>query len=436
MSRAVRWLFAALVSITLVPSPAAADLASFLPDLIGSSIVLDNAEHGARFQASGAEAGESFSTNIVEQLSSFPLASSAGGLTYTLDPTLGTLTRSTDTFGLAFTERAQTIGKGRWNFGFNYLQASYDKIDDLDLRGGHLIFQAGHAHTGEHGSAPPGEAPSPFFEGDVIAVQTSLQVHTKTSVFFANYGLTDRVDVGVAVPVVNIDLDGHAHLTINRLSTASQPTIHRFPGGGSARDISLSDSASGLGDVLVRGKVRFGSNYAAALDVRLPTGDEKDLLGTGFTQTRLTLVGSGSMGAGRPNFHGNLGYQIASGSSDIISDPPDELSYGAGIDFAVHPRATIAVEASGRTLFNASRAVLTHEMHHFRVGSETGPVEETELPLVDFEHDDLQLLFGSAAVRFNPVGNLLLTLGARVQFGNDGLRDEGLTGLLGAEYSF
>ena len=426
-----RCLLAGMVCAAFVPRPATADLATFLPDLIGSSIILDNPFHEAHFQASGLEAGESFSRNLVEQLSSVPLASSAGGFTYTLDPALGTLTRTTGTFGPVFTERAQTIGKGKWNLGLNYLQASYDKIDDLDLQGGRLLFQAGH----EDCCTPiGGTPPAPFFEGDVIGVQTSLKVDTKTTVFFANFGLTDRFDLGVAVPVVNIDLEGRAHLTINRLSTAGIPAIHRFPGGGDVRDISRSDSASGLGDVLVRGKLRFGSHLAAALDVRLPTGDEKDLLGTGFTQTKLSIIASG--GSERAGFHGNLGYQVASGSSDIIKDPPNELAYALGVDFAVHPRATIAFEAVGRTLFDASRAVLTTETHFFRVGSDAAPTERRDLPLVRFERDDLQLLLGSAAVKFNPGGNFLLTLGALFQLGSDGLRDDGVRGVVGAEYSF
>ena len=35
-------------------------------------------------------------------------------------------------------------------------------------------------------------------------------------------------------------------------------------------------------------------------DLRLPTGDEEDLLGTGATQARLTVIGSGSFGRFAP----------------------------------------------------------------------------------------------------------------------------------------
>jgi hypothetical protein len=430
---AVRCLVAATACLAMLPSPAAADLADLIPTLVGSTIALDNPGHAAHFQASGLEAGLNFNQNLVEQISSFPLAPSASGFTYTLDPALGTLSRSTESFGPLFTERAATIGRHRLNLGFYYQQASYDKVDDLSLGG--LVFQAGHNDCcGTAGDNPP----VPFFEGDVISVDAALQIDTQTTVFFANFGLSDRVDVAVAVPVVNIELDGRAHLTLRRLSTAAIPAIHRFVGGGDTLDIAQQDSASGIGDVVVRGKARLasfgGGGLAAAVDVRLPTGDENDLLGAGFTQSKLSLIASG--GGGRAGLHGNLGYSVASGSSDTISDPPDALSYAVGLDLAVHPRATLVMEVVGSTLYDASRAVLTDETHTFRVGSDTGPVQQTQLPVVSFERDTLQRLLGSAGLKFNPTGNLLVTVGALFQLGDQGLQTDGVTGLVGAEYSF
>src|SRR5215217_2134722 len=47
-----------------------------------------------------------FNQSIVSQLSTFPLGSASGGFSYTFDATLGTFTRSTNSFGPTFTERA------------------------------------------------------------------------------------------------------------------------------------------------------------------------------------------------------------------------------------------------------------------------------------------------------------------------------------------
>src|SRR4029079_5010702 len=57
---------------------------------------------------------------IATQLSSLPIGSSAGGFTHRYDAQLGTFTRPTDTFGPAFAERAQALGRHRVNFGMSY----------------------------------------------------------------------------------------------------------------------------------------------------------------------------------------------------------------------------------------------------------------------------------------------------------------------------
>ena len=63
---------------------------------------------------------------IGSQLSTFPLGSSAGGFSFTLDPTLGTFSRSTDSFGPLFAQRAYTVGRNRFSLGMNYLRRTFD----------------------------------------------------------------------------------------------------------------------------------------------------------------------------------------------------------------------------------------------------------------------------------------------------------------------
>lgn len=84
------------------------------------------------------------SGQIGSQLSSYPLGSSAGGFTYGFDPTLGTFSRTTETFGPAFAERAATAGKGRFSVGMNYLHASYDTLDGQGLEDGDIKFNLFH----------------------------------------------------------------------------------------------------------------------------------------------------------------------------------------------------------------------------------------------------------------------------------------------------
>ena len=57
-----------------------------------------------------------------------------------------------------------------------------------------------------------------------------------------------------------------------------------------------SGSAAGLGDIMIRAKYNFlsrwGGGLAAAIDVRTPTGDETNLLGTGALQTKVYGIAS------------------------------------------------------------------------------------------------------------------------------------------------
>ena len=142
--------------------------------------------------------------------------------------------------------------------------------------------------------------------------------------FYANYGVTDRLDVGAAIPVVHVKFGGSVTSTIERTATAGQPAIHSFDGQGQvSQTLSETASATGLGDILLRGKysfVRSNANaLAASIDLSLPTGDKDNLLGTGATQTKLQLLASGEYGLFAP--HAYFGYTFSNGDvSDLTAD--------------------------------------------------------------------------------------------------------------------
>ena len=203
---------------------------------------------------------------------------------------------------------------------------------------------------------PDGTLLSPFFEGDVIEAALSLDVSTDTVAVFGNYGLTDRWDVGLAIPFVRVDMDARVLATIRRLATAANPLIHTFQAGVDVptQTFSTSASASGLGDIALRTKYRLANfrsgGLAAALDVRLPTGDEENLLG-GSTQVKLFLIESA--GSDRLTQHINVGYTISSNSNGQsptaigLADFPDELNYAAGLEFVLEPRITVIGDIVG-----------------------------------------------------------------------------------------
>src|SRR5262249_51177034 len=112
--------------------------------------------------------------------------------------------------------------------------------------------------TGVPGGSPATDPKDPFFEGDLILAALSLDLKTNVVAPFATFGLTNKWDVGVVVPLVRVQLNPRFNSTLDRISTASNPVIHSFDGNGSStKVVNLSGSATGLGDIAIRTKYRF-----------------------------------------------------------------------------------------------------------------------------------------------------------------------------------
>jgi Putative MetA-pathway of phenol degradation len=385
--------------------------------------------------------------SIASQLSTFPLGSSSGGFTYTLDPALGTFSRSSESFGPLFAERAYTVGRNNLSVGLNYMRRTYDTYEGRDLRDGEitLYFPHNDCCPGQTSTGDPvgdGTLTNPFFEGDVMQADLVLNLDTDVFSLFANYGVTDRFDIGVALPIVSVDLKSALNLTILRLATGTDVLVHSFDGRGLAAQTRTDEgSATGIGDLTLRGKYRFldkpGGGLAAIADLRLPTGNEQDLLGTGATQFTMTLVGSTAVGRWAPHF--NTGYTFSSGVSQEAEDafvaaPPNEFSYTFGVDVAATPRLTFAGDLVGRTLFDVQRLVDADLTFRFTTTT-GGPVQSTVLPAIATESDSLNLLLGSAGVKINLTKTLLFSFNMLFPLTDGGLRDR-ITPIVGFDYTF
>jgi hypothetical protein len=422
------------------PLAAAADpgaLGLLIPGLFDRTIELAATGHQAHFVDSSQglrDAGLQINGAILTQLTSFPVSSSAGGFTFSFDPALGVLTRSTESFGPIFAERAETIGKGKWNFGVKYERFGYDEIDGLGLDAGDLAVSFTHLDTNDDGTTV-----ATVYEGDLVLAEARLGLESDTTVFSAHAGLSDRFDLTVAVPIVRVDLEAALDTRIVRLATEGfeDPPAHLFPDGSDRATFAAAGSASGVGDVLVRGKWNFlaqpGRGLAAALEVRLPTGDEQELLGTGATQTRLQLIGSSSFGKLSP--HVNAGYAVYSGNGPQGVELPDEASFAFGFDWAAHPRVTLAADLLWRTLFDADQLQVEQATHLYRRWDATA-ITQTTRPVLEAAAEDLDLITGTVGCKINLYGQVLLTADLLWSLSEDGLRDTSVVPLIGLDYSF
>jgi hypothetical protein len=256
---------------------------------------------------------------LLTEIGTLPSGSSSSGFTYRLDPTLGATIRSSESFGALFTERALTAGAGQVSFGISYQPYRFETIDGRSLRDGTLISTASKLRDNVQ-----------LYDVETLTLRLTSDAVTVQ----ANAGVTDRFDVGAAFPVIRVSMSG------TRVDNYS---------GSVTTQASASGSAFGPGDALVRLKYNIssasGSGFAVAVDTRLPTGDEANLLGTGeMAMTPRAIV---SLERARGAVHANLGYTFFGRS--------DEFDFSTAGTYAVTPRLTVSGEIAGRRLGSAGR---------------------------------------------------------------------------------
>jgi hypothetical protein len=280
-----------------------------------------------RDEQAAAATSDTIARLLSIELATLPIASSAGGFIYRFDPALGTVVRLSDSFGPFFTERSMTTARSFASFSINYRTALFDTIDGRKLRDGTLRSTA---------SILRGDA-EPF---DVETMTLRMRLDSVT--IAASYGITDRLEVSGALPLVRLTLQGE------RIDTYRG---QRFPqAAGSA-------SASGVGDAVLRAKVnvfqRAGSGVALGVEARLPTGDEEQLLGTGQASVKPRLLAS--LESARITVDSDVGYSFGGLART--------LDYAGALSVVAAPRLTLIGELSGRRLEGFGRLIEITEPH-------------------------------------------------------------------------
>jgi hypothetical protein len=283
-----------------------------------------------------AEAARNTISNaLLVDLTSMPLATASSGFLYRFNPQLGTVERATQSFGGFFVERALAPGRGRASFGVSTTTAGFDQLDGRSLLDGTLVTVANRFRDE---SAP--------FDTESL----TLRIRSSTMTVFGSVGVTDRIEIGAAVPFARLTLEGQ-RINVYRGNTFLQAS-------GTA-------AASGLGDIAVRAKVNIlavsGGGFAVAGEVRLPTGDAANLLGAGKSSVR--MMGIGSIERGPVAVHGNAALVTGGISS--------EFAAGTAASVAVHPRVTLSAETLVRHVSALHRIDVTAAPHPKLTGADT-----------------------------------------------------------------
>lgn len=376
-------------------------------------------------------------SSLVVDLATFPLGSSAGGFIYaTKAGSLGLEpVRTSESFGPAFAERAQTIGRDRSSFGTTFVHRRYDSLEGRNLARGELSVGApllarslSDSLFGSLSGTLSGSVPESQI--DVVRTDFILNVDAFTTTFFGTYGVTDRLDVAIAVPFQQIDIDASVTSSLEHFSHLAGPAT-----------VSSSTHASGLGDISIRSKVKlfesaqtaamrsnppwFGSALAAGMDLRVPTGDENQLLGTGLT--RLKIYGAGSFKLGRRVLpHVNVGYTFPAGSKEAAEFFfGSETSFAIGAEGVLSERLTLVGDVVGRRLADEGRML-----------ESAAQVSSSVTNLLGFQEDaPLNLLLGTLGFKFNPRAAFIVSAHLLFSLNDQGLQSR-MSAVIGADYTF
>jgi len=381
--------------------------------------------HSAHFNSGFESEFSQFGTALTGQIVSLPLPAPASGFTYQFDPGLGVFTRSTSSFGPILAERADTIGARRVSIGFAYQRLAFDSIENIDLQSVPAVF------THDNAELRGGRE-------DVITTVNSIDSKVSRSAAFITYGVTNDLDVSIAVPYITTDIVVTSDATVRRIGTTT-PEIHFFRAVddsiGDRRIYTAFGHASGIGDITIRMKQAIKKSpkngIALGIDLRLPTGDENNLLGTGAPAVQPFAAWSATYGTFAP--HINLGYQWNGSSTlagdieaGVSADLPDVAVYALGAVVAVHPRVTLALDVLGRYIIDSPRV---------RLEDFVALDGHSVYPNIAFDTGSINELSSAVGLKINLAGRLLLNTNLLMRLNSGGLRDK-ISPLVGVEYAF
>jgi len=383
---------AAKAQVTCSPGDESRKLACIIPNAL--NLTAPSAQNlGFLNEAVGSQVGQ------------LPLASPASGIIYTNDPVLNLPVPSNQTLGPVLTQRAETIGAHKIYVAATYQFFRFGEIDGLSLKQLPILLEL------QGGAA-------------VTTSNNRLDLTVNQVALYLTVGLTSRVDVSVAVPI----LDVHERFTTSGVEyLVSSASVQSF------QNVVKSGHATGIGDTIlaIKGTVWKPSSGGLALgaELRLPSGDEANFLGSGAVGFKPFA----SLTYGRrlsPHF--NISYE-ANGDSALVTNSQggkahlaNRLSYSGGADWGATPWMTIAVDVLVQRVLNARRV---------RVSDLTTANPQLTFPSIQPFTQSYDRVDGSIGIKVKPVRSLVLTGNLLMKLDQGGLRAR-LVPLGGVSYTF
>ncbi len=402
VSQVVIWSTVTQQSIQQVRTP---DAATFTPTVRGAingvlTIYTENqvAPLGGQINdpttytvANPSALSSALGTNIAVALSLIPITSPTSGVITKLDPVTGAELPSSSTLGPIFTQRAETIGRHNFYIGVTHQDYHFTSLNGQSLNGIPLLYPGGNTSgivIDPATNTRAVTAPATF--------NMALDVRLSQDLAFLTYGLTKHMDVSVGLPMVHAAVAATAYngLIYSGTGTNFNPgnkcwCVNTFAPGSlslTAPEIGQASRAStGFGDLLLRVKgavlERPHAVLALGTDIRFPTGDEKNYLGTGTASVKpfvaLSLYSNPMFGnvvfaphveagwqySGKSILAGSLvptvnAVNIEGSSVNVAGAPfvftkgniPDIFNWGVGTEVALGRRNTLVFDIIGNQI--------------------------------------------------------------------------------------
>jgi hypothetical protein len=384
----------------------------------------------------------------------------------------------------------------RFSFGtldgadLHKLPASFLHIDDHGTNGtpdftGGVQVPAGVNCTVNPQNPNDGNTGLCGFVRDRIDTVTNINLVLNQISASATFGLTSRIDVSLVVPIGNVAMNVTSDATIIDNSHSGN---HQFkaPGcplpPGSAvpstspcanQTFASSSGATGIGDIVLRAKGVIWSGERSAVsigaDVRFPTGDAQNFLGSGTYGFTPFVVYSYSA---RISPHANIGFQengnsilggnivppqpvgppqnITTPSTFTQGHLPNQFLYSGGADVIfVKTRLAGTFDLVGQRVFNARRAIVTSQSYLGACGPPglapldtsnsngycTAPDANTSQSALSQTKSSFNIISAALGAKLRVTDRFVIFGNALIKLNNGGLRAT-VVPLVGASFSF
>jgi len=448
---------------------------------------------------------EPLTEDIGRQANLIPLASPSSGVILVYDPSLKTLVTGSDSLGPVLGERAETVGRHHLFVGFSYQFFNFNKLDGVNL----LNFPTVLTHTDDNRDNSTAtnivncsinttlNLNGCAFVRDRIDSVNSISLKESQYTTYVTFGLLKNLDLSIVIPIEDVRLDVVSQDSIvlgsngfeaispgtpdasaknqNQTNTNGAPYFfHLFkncpntsPAGGAGAldpsclnhtfpDPSFTDAgsapknaANGLGDIVTRVKWNAWegehAGFAAGMDVRFPTGDALDYLGSGSYGFKPFALFSYRWIVSP---HALIGYEwnsdsITAGSllSNVKGKVPNDFVYTVGADARFTKWLTGAFDIVGQRVFGSETVAITNQQFLANCGACTAnptPATVTQQSLQTTPNVDYNITSASLGLKarpFHSFSKLVFTANVLLRLDDGGLRSKAAP-LVGVGYTF